>query len=72
MVAVQWKSGVKQQQFVQVTIIIPRTTAHTNCVDIDECSGTSHGCDQICTNTPGSYICDCNSGYRLGADKRGC
>ncbi len=41
------------------------------CVDIDECSGTAHGCDH--TNSPGSYTCDCNSGYRLiAADGRGC
>ncbi|XP_064386538.1 sushi, von Willebrand factor type A, EGF and pentraxin domain-containing protein 1-like isoform X2 [Halichondria panicea] len=41
------------------------------CADIDECSG-AHGCDQICTNTSGSYTCDCNSGYRLATDGRGC
>ncbi|XP_064386052.1 sushi, von Willebrand factor type A, EGF and pentraxin domain-containing protein 1-like [Halichondria panicea] len=41
-------------------------------IDIDECSGTAHGCDHICTNTPESYTCDCNSGYRLAADGRGC
>ncbi|XP_064386521.1 uncharacterized protein LOC135335055 isoform X2 [Halichondria panicea] len=43
------------------------------CADIDECSGDTHGCDHnICTNTPGSYTCACNSGYRLAADGRGC
>ncbi|XP_062596320.1 serine-rich adhesin for platelets-like, partial [Saccostrea cucullata] len=35
------------------------------CLDIDECSNSSlNGCDQICTNTEGSYSCSCNQGYR--------
>ena len=39
------------------------------CVDIDECttdiSGSQHQCpaDSTCTNTFGSYICECNDGY---------
>jgi len=37
---------------------------HT-CTDIDECSLGISGCDQICINTPGSYHCECNSGYTL-------
>lgn len=36
--------------------------------DFDECS--VYGiCDQICTNTPGSYDCSCVSGY-IKKDKR--
>ncbi|XP_064386667.1 sushi, von Willebrand factor type A, EGF and pentraxin domain-containing protein 1-like [Halichondria panicea] len=42
------------------------------CLDINECSEDTDGCDHICTNTPGSYNCACNSGYRLAADKRRC
>ena len=30
------------------------------------------GCVQICTNTPGSYVCSCQSGYRLARDRHGC
>ena len=35
------------------------------CLDIDECSGDNE-CDPnaSCSNTDGSYICSCNSGYR--------
>ncbi len=52
-------------------IYIPLYT-HT-CVDINECSEDTDGCDQICTNSPGSYNCDCNStGYLLAVDGRGC
>ena len=31
--------------------------------DIDECATGNGGCDQICTNTPGSYQCSCNVGF---------
>ena len=31
--------------------------------DIDECATGNGGCDQICTNTPGSYQCSCNLGF---------
>ncbi len=56
-----------------LAIVIEICIQHTHtCVDIDECSGTAHGCDHICTNTLGSYTCDCNSGYRLATDERGC
>ena len=35
------------------------------CTDIDECSQRTHGCHSRaeCTNTDGSYRCDCKEGY---------
>ena len=34
------------------------------CVDINECEATENNlCDQICTNTMGSYTCSCRHGY---------
>ena len=41
-------------------------------LDIDECSNGTHICSQICTNTEGSFICGCNSGFLLGADGATC
>lgn len=43
-------------------------------LDIDECSMSAsiHRCQHTCVNTPGSYRCDCNSGFLLGEDKRSC
>ena len=41
-------------------------------VDIDECSVGTHDCSQTCTNTIGSYICGCNSGYLLETDGTTC
>ncbi|CAL1533934.1 unnamed protein product [Lymnaea stagnalis] len=42
------------------------------CVDKDECNGTQV-CDQICTNTEGSYLCSCNDGFIVsGLNPRAC
>ena len=40
--------------------------------DIDECSSNNGGCAQVCTNTPGSYTCGCDSGYELDGDGFSC
>lgn len=40
---------------------------HLHCIphaDINECDRFSP-CDQVCTNTDGSFVCSCNSGYQL-------
>ena len=42
------------------------------CVDIDECSMGSHDCEQVCTNTEGSFICSCSSGFDLSSNGRTC
>ncbi|RWR74592.1 wall-associated receptor kinase 5-like protein [Cinnamomum micranthum f. kanehirae] len=37
---------------------------HEGCKDIDECKNkTSHNCNQVCVNMPGSYHCKCQKGY---------
>jgi Coagulation Factor Xa inhibitory site len=33
-------------------------------LDINECDG-DHGCEQICTNLPGSFECACHPGLQL-------
>ena len=40
--------------------------------DIDECSEGISGCDQLCSNTLGSYTCSCYSGYELDTDNHTC
>ena len=32
-------------------------------IDVNECAVNNGGCDQLCTNTQGSYQCGCNPGY---------
>jgi hypothetical protein len=34
-------------------------------IDIDECELDNGGCDQDCTNTLGSFFCNCSEGYLL-------
>ncbi|XP_070174715.1 scavenger receptor cysteine-rich domain-containing protein DMBT1-like [Littorina saxatilis] len=48
------------------------STLYTTCVDVDECMENTHSCDQVCTNTLGSFSCSCNSGYVLDSDGRTC
>ena len=55
--------------------------AITIITDINECTngavgiGINNGtdwCEQKCINTPGSYRCDCFSGYTLDANNKTC
>ena len=43
-----------------------------NTIDINECLSSNGGCSQNCTNTNGSYICSCQTGYMLTVDNRTC
>lgn len=45
---------------------------HVCCIEIDECLIDNGGCNQTCTNTPGSYNCSCNTGYLLLEDQVSC
>lgn len=38
-------------------------------IDLDECATMKHRCQQICTNTEGSYHCSCKIGYRMEANQ---
>ena len=40
--------------------------------DLNECLDQTDLCDQHCTNTPGSYVCDCNPGYELDPNRFTC
>lgn len=39
--------------------------------DINECGGVND-CEQLCTNTKGSYTCNCTEGFDLADDGRRC
>ena len=38
-----------------------------SCEDIDECNPSRCGEHTVCTNLPGSYQCDCLTGYQRGS-----
>ena len=45
------------------------TSTHT---DADECALGISGCNQICTNTIGSYVCSCYFGYQISLNNKTC
>ena len=42
------------------------------CLDVNECNNKNGGCAHTCTNTVGSYHCQCKIGYALAENKHGC
>lgn len=46
----------------------------SRCIDVDECQSGLHRCvdDQLCHNLPGSYRCDCQTGYQYDSFRRMC
>jgi hypothetical protein len=51
----------------------PENWAGDRCeLDFDECGVDNGGCEQICTNTIGSFNCTCNAGFELAYDRRTC
>ena len=40
--------------------------------DVDECAVDNGGCSHICTNTPGSYSCNCEPNHVLAIDGLTC
>ena len=40
--------------------------------DINECASNNGNCSQICSNTVGSYMCSCMTGYVLDVDGTTC
>ena len=41
-------------------------------IDVDECSLSNGGCDQLCVNIEGSFQCRCQQGFILDSEKRTC
>ena len=41
--------------------------------DVNECFANNGGCEDLCSNTIGSYLCSCSaSGYYLDTNKHNC
>lgn len=43
-----------------------------SCLDVDECTDDTHGCEHNCVNNDGSFRCECRSGFMLSKDRRHC
>jgi hypothetical protein len=56
--------------FCQYSTCDIRPINGTECRDINECSYDP--CEQICTNTNGSYTCGCRQGFQLNINKFTC
>ena len=50
----------------------PHFIALCSITDVDECKTSNGQCDDICTNTDGSYQCSCHDGYTLAKDNLYC
>ena len=62
----EWRDTENQQLFLWLNVQYSgklKTYVLLSSKDIDECASGNGGCDQICTNTPGSYQCSCNISY---------
>lgn len=40
--------------------------------DVDECLSNNGGCETICVNNNGSFLCSCDIGYTLSANNLNC
>ena len=40
--------------------------------DINECMKEIDNCDQMCSNSEGSFVCGCESGFHLDDDEFTC
>ncbi|UMM39016.1 hypothetical protein L5515_016239 [Caenorhabditis briggsae] len=40
--------------------------------DFDECQNNNAGCEHVCQNRLGSYVCTCNPGFILSEDRHNC
>ena len=70
---IPWRSSL-QLSFVSVHQLGTSETDdifpfHT---DTDECAENTDGCEQMCTDTDGSFECFCEDGFRLHSDERSC
>ena len=60
-----WSWTCKQEVFVSfIGVLSP--------LDIDECFERRSGCNQICENTAGSFVCKCRSGFKMLENQRTC
>ena len=40
--------------------------------DVKECNISNGGCDHVCHEAPGTFVCTCNEGFELKSDGLNC
>ena len=53
-------------------IVVCCSVSHQYTSDIDECALRISGCNQICNNSIGSYVCSCYLGYQISSNNKTC
>ncbi len=61
----------KYREIERLVLVLMHARAMT-LIDVDECREEIDGCGQTCSNTAGSYTCNCRTGYRLASDGLTC
>ena len=70
----------KELEDTTLTLYMPKLlTDYSQCccfisvtIDVNECETLNGGCQQTCTNTDGSFFCNCTEGYELEMDGTTC
>ena len=52
--------------------LLPRDYFVHLITDVNECALETHNCQQVCSNTDGSFTCLCFEGYDLDDDQISC
>ncbi|XP_060570002.1 uncharacterized protein LOC132728362, partial [Ruditapes philippinarum] len=47
-----------------------KVDTENECKDVDECADNEDICDQVCTNTEGSFECMCRGGYKVDSENK--
>ena len=58
--------------YVYVCTIWPCLYLIPNRTELNECLEGNGGCEQMCDNTPGSFVCSCEDGYHLDENMLDC
>ena len=57
---------------MRVPVLLTYSVIYFLVTDIDECVLDTDGCEHNCSNTVGSFICSCNTGYAVALDDKSC
>jgi len=71
-----WYFLTISHRFQDTNTVLQYSTTNCTCVfscsDVDECDISNGGCEQMCTNTIGSFYCSCGTGYLLSGNGLNC